>query len=137
MASRRITKKKMTEIATEVVAKTEQVVKDTAEKAIAAGDAARPEVMEAKEKLTENATEAKERVKTAVKSARTKILDTCIEFDGNSVSMTEVEKAVKADAAEKGLKGEILIYLNINEKAAYYTVNGVGADEQKISLCLD
>lgn len=167
MASKRINKKKMTEMATEAVAMTEKAARNAAERVTNAAQAAvenieeqvssantaadakeagkpskvaevlssvmnKPEVVEAKEEISENIAEAKKQVKSAVKTARTKVLDTCVEFDGNSVSLTEVEKAVKKDAAEKGLKGEILIYLNINEQAAYYTVNGEGADTQKV-----
>lgn len=167
MASKRINKKKMTEMATEAVAMTEKAARNAAERVANAAQAAvenieeqvssantaadakeagkpskvaevlssvmnKPEVVEAKEEISENIAEAKKQVKSAVKTARTKVLDTCVEFDGNSVSLTEVEKAVKKDAAEKGLKGEILIYLNINEQAAYYTVNGEGADTQKV-----
>lgn len=169
MASKRINKKKMTEMATEAVAMTEKAARNAAERVANAAQAAvenieeqvssantaadakeagksskvaevlssvmnKPEVVEAKEEISENIAEAKKQVKSAVKTARTKVLDTCVEFDGNSVSLTEVEKAVKKDAAEKGLKGEILIYLNINEQAAYYTVNGEGADTQKVRL---
>ena len=48
--------------------------------------------------------------------------------------VSDIEKEVKKDALEKGLKGDIKIYLNINEKAAYYTVDGEGASEYKIDL---
>lgn len=51
---------------------------------------------------------------------------------GLSVSIPEVEKAVKKHAADNGLKGDINIYLNITEKAAYYTVNGNGGEGQKV-----
>ena len=46
--------------------------------------------------------------------------------------MAAVEKAVKKDAADKGMKGDITIYLNIAEQAAYYTVNGEGSENQKV-----
>lgn len=143
MANRRINKKKMVEMATGVVAKTEKVAHDVAEAAVDAAQTAaenieeqmnKPEVADAKEEIKENAEKAKERVKTAVKAARTKVVDTNLEFDGISVSVAAVEKAVKKDAAAKGLKGDIAIYLNINEQTAYYTVNGEGSDEQKVAF---
>ena len=49
-----------------------------------------------------------------------------------SVSISEVEKSVIKPVADKGLKGEIKIYLNVAEEAAYYTVNGEGSEEQKV-----
>ena len=79
--------------------------------------------------------EAREFVKTttkAVKAARTKVADTVLEVEGLSVSIPEVEKAVKKHAADNGLKGDINIYLNVTEKAAYYTVNGNGGEGQKV-----
>ena len=149
MASKRITKKKMIEKATEVVAKTEEAAKTVAEKTEEAVKAAgenieehmnKPEVKEAasvvseaiKETVTETAKETKEHVKAAAKAVRTRIADTVVEVNGTSVSMAAVEKAVKKDAVDKGLKGDITIYLNIAEQAAYYTVNGEGSENQKV-----
>ena len=149
MASKRITKKKMIEKATEVVAKTEEAAKTVAEKTEEAVKAAganieehmnKPEVKDAasvvadavKETATETAKETKEHVKAAAKAVRTRITGTVIEVNGTSVSMTAVEKAVKKDAIDRGLKGDITIYLNIAEQAAYYTVNGEGNESQKV-----
>ena len=39
-------------------------------------------------------------------------------------------KEVKAN----GLKGEIKIYLNAEQRAAYYTVDGQGSDDFKVDL---
>ena len=41
-----------------------------------------------------------------------------------------VKKEVKAN----GLKGEIKIYLNAEQRAAYYTVDGQGSDDFKVDL---
>ena len=68
----------------------------------------------------------------AVKAVRTKVADTVLEVEGLSVSIPEVETAVKKHAADNGLKGDINIYLNVTEKAAYYTVNGNGGEGQKV-----
>lgn len=127
MASKRITKKKMIEKATEAVAKTEEAAKTVAEKTEAAVKAAGENIEEHM-----NKPEVKEHVKAAAKAVRTRITDTVVEVDGASVSMTAVEKAVKKDAVDKGLKGDITIYLNIAEQAAYYTVNGEGSENQKV-----
>ena len=149
MARKRITKKKMIEKATEAVAKTEEAAKTVAEKTEAAVKAAgenieehmnKPEVKEAvsvvseavKETVTETAKETKEHVKAAAKAVRTRIADTVVEVNGASVSMAAVEKAVKKDAADKGMKGDITIYLNIAEQTAYYTVHGEGSENQKV-----
>ena len=130
MASKRISKKKMVEKATEAVAKTEEAAKTVVERT--------EEVVKTMEaKFEENMNkpevkETKEQVKTAAKTVRTKIVDTKLEINGMSVSISEVEKAVKKAVADKGLKGEINIYLNVAEQAAYYTVNGEGSEEQKV-----
>lgn len=65
-------------------------------------------------------------------TVRTKITDSFIEFDGISISLSAVEKAVKKDAVSKKLKGEIIIYINVLDLAAYYTVNGAGSPEEKV-----
>lgn len=152
MATKRINKKKLAEEATKVVAKTEEAAKVVAEKAGEAvkntGDAIeanmnKPEVKESacviadavKDTAADAVEEAREFVKAttkAVKAVRTKVADTVLEVEGLSVSIPEVEKAVKKHAAGNGLKGDINIYLNITEKAAYYTVNGNGGEGQKV-----
>jgi DNA-binding transcriptional regulator YbjK len=149
MASKRISKKKMVEKATEAVAKTEEAAKtvvERTEEVVKTMEAKfeenmnKPEVKEAaavvKEAVKSTAAdvvkETKEQVKTAAKTVRTKIVDTKLEINGMSVSISEVEKAVKKAVADKGLKGEINIYLNVAEQAAYYTVNGEGNEEQKV-----
>ena len=145
MASKRISKKKMVEKATEAVAKTEEAAERTEEvvktmEAKFEENMNKPEVKEAaavvKEAVKSTAAdvvkETKEQVKTAAKTVRTKIVDTKLEINGMSVSISEVEKAVKKAVADKGLKGEINIYLNVAEQAAYYTVNGEGSEEQKV-----
>lgn len=120
MATKRINKKKLAEEATKVVAKTEEAAKAVAEKAGEAvkntGDAIetnmnKPEV---KESAGVIADAVKDTAADAVEEAR------------------EFVKAVKKHAADNDLKGDINIYLNITEKAAYYTVNGNGGEGQKV-----
>ena len=45
-----------------------------------------------------------------------------------------MKKAVRKSVKEKGLSGNIEIYLNAEERAAYYTVNGNGSPEYRIDL---
>ena len=46
-----------------------------------------------------------------------------------------LEAAVKKDAEAKGLKGkELHIYVNAEERAAYYTADGEGSDDYRIDL---
>ena len=87
-----------------------------------------------KEDTKEAAKTASTEAKAAVKAVRTKVSDVVLEGEEVNVSVSDIEKEVKKDALEKGLKGDIKIYLNINEKAAYYTVDGEGASEYKIDL---
>ena len=45
------------------------------------------------------------------------------------------KECVKKDAEAKGLKGkELHIYVNAEERAAYYTADGEGSDDYKIDL---
>lgn len=89
-----------------------------------------------KEDTKEAAKTAGTEAKAAVKAARTKVSDVVLEVEEVNVSVSDIEKEVKKDALAKGLKGDIKIYLNINEKAAYYTVDGEGASEYKIDLTM-
>lgn len=76
--------------------------------------------------------EKQESEKAKPTTVRTKIADSFLEFDGISISLSAIEKAVKKDAASKKLKGEIIIYVNVLDRAAYYTVNGAGSPEEKV-----
>ena len=53
-------------------------------------------------------------------------------------TVEKIEKtpaAVKKDAEAKGLKGkELHIYVNAEERAAYYTADGEGSDDYRIDL---
>ena len=50
--------------------------------------------------------------------------------DASIYDLIPVKKEVKAN----GLKGEIKIYLNAEQRAAYYTVDGQGSDDFKVDL---
>lgn len=93
----------------------------------------KPEVVEAKEDITNAVEEATETVKTAAKTVRTKVSEVILQY-GEDFLIADIEKAVKKDAADKKLKGDIKIYLNLEEKAAYYTVDGKGDETMKVSF---
>ena len=76
--------------------------------------------------MLENATEEK--------SDSTKISSVQIEIFETTVSLDAMKKAVRKSVKEKGLSGNIEIYLNVEERAAYYTVNGNGSPEYRIDL---
>lgn len=93
-----------------------------------------PAVQEATETVREVAKKAEAVVTEVSKAASTKIGAVHLEIFETNVSMDDVKKAVKKDIADKGLSGNIEIYLNAEERAAYYTVDGVGSAEYKIDL---
>ena len=98
------------------------------------------------EAITETAAKVKETVKAAAKkveesatkavrkAAGARVKEVSLEIFETNVSLKDVEKAVKKDVAEKGLTGDICIYINAERRAAYYTVNQEGSDEYKVDL---
>ena len=84
--------------------------------------------------------EAKETVKKAVKEVAKnidikKFAETTIELPGFAVTMSSIEVAIKKDIKDKGIEGkEISVYVNVEQKAAYYTVDGQGSDDYRIDL---
>ena len=101
-------------------------------------------VKETVEKTTVKASkvieEAKETVKKAVKEVAKnidikKFAETTIELPGFAVTMSSIEEAIKKDIKDKGIEGkEISVYVNVEQKAAYYTVDGQGSDDYRIDL---
>lgn len=79
----------------------------------------------------ESEAETKEIVK---EPAKTRIGNVKLEIFETNVTLKDVEKAVKKDAAERNLAGKIDIYLNAEKRAAYYTVDGIGSEEYKVKL---
>ena len=75
--------------------------------------------------------ETKEIVK---EPAKTRIGNVKLEIFETNVTLKDVEKAVKKDAADRKLAGKIDIYLNAEKRAAYYTVDGIGSEEYKVEL---
>lgn len=106
----------------EATTKATELAKETVEKA--------PEVIE-EAKATVNKT-VKE---VAQKMETKKIAETTIELPGCAVTMTAIEEAVKKDMDAKEISGkEINVYINADQKAAYYTIDGEGADNYRIDL---
>ena len=88
-------------------------------------------------KSTEAITETAAKVKETVKAAAKKVEESAPAEKTAEVVKEVVNKApeaVKKDVAEKGLTGDICIYINAERRAAYYTVNQEGSDEYKVDL---
>ena len=123
---------KATEAVKETVEKTTVKSSEVIEEAKdAAADIAKAPVVE----------EAKETVKKAVKEVAKnidikKFAETTIELPGFAVTMSSIEEAIKKrHQRQKASKGkEISVYVNVEQKAAYYTVDGQGSDDYRIDL---
>lgn len=73
-------------------------------------------------------------VKTTVKRAACKTT-VCVEMNGLSVAVADIQNAVKKDIKARGLvPAEVKIYINAQEQAAYYTADGKGSAEYKVDL---
>ena len=103
----------------EATTKATELAKETVEKAIE----------EAKATVNKTVKEVAQKMETK------KIAETTIELPGCAVTMTAIEEAVKKDMDAKEISGkEINVYINADQKAAYYTVDGEGADNYRIDL---
>lgn len=81
-------------------------------------------VKKATETVAAKAPEVVEEVKNTVKNHKI-----------SGITVADLEAAVKKDAEAKGLKGkELHIYVNAEERAAYYTADGEGSDDYRIDL---
>lgn len=77
----------------------------------------------------EQAAEKKAARKAACKTS------VCVEMSGLSVSVNDIQNAVKKAVKDKGLEAsELNIYINAAEQAAYYTINGEGGEDFKVNL---
>ena len=105
-----------------------------------AAEAVKETVEKTTVKASEVIEEAKETVKKAVKEVAKnidikKFAETTIELPGFAVTMSSIEEAIKKDIKDKGIEGkEISVYVNVEQKAAYYTVDGQGSDDYRIDL---
>ena len=119
-------------------------VKPTTEKTLhteaAEGKAeAAKEPKKATKKETVKKTIKKETTETMAEATKTprkmtKVSDTVLEIFETKVSMKDLEAVIKKEVKANGLKGEIKIYLNAEQRAAYYTVDGQGSDDFKVDL---
>ena len=74
---------------------------------------------------------------TAKKAAPRKPCKTsvCVEMNGLSVAVADIQNAVKKAVKDQGLEAsELKIYVNAQEQAAYYTVDGEGGQTYKVDL---
>ena len=59
----------------------------------------------------------------------------CVEMNGLSVAVADIQNAVKKAVKDQGLDAsELKIYVNAQEQAAYYTVDGEGGETCKVDL---
>lgn len=118
---------------------TETIAETITETAAKVKDSVNTEEIVKTAKTAKTATKtAKAATKTAAKTVRraagTRVKEVSLEIFETSVSMKAVEKAVKKAVADRGLTGDICIYINAERRAAYYTVNQEGSDEYRIDL---
>ena len=96
-----------------------------------------PIVEKAKETVKDAADKAEDTVKTMAKAAKdagNRVSTITLEVSGLNLSMDDIKKADRKDAADKGLHGTICIYLSVVQMAAYYTVDGKGSDDYKVDF---
>lgn len=103
--------------------------KTTAKAATKAAEVKAPVAAETVEVKAAVAEEKKPVKKAACKTS------VCVEMNGLSVTVADIQTAVKKAVKEKGLEAsELNIYINATEQAAYYTVDGVGGEDCKVDL---
>lgn len=124
----------MTEKKTTAALKAEEAVKEvksTAKKAVkTAENAVKTAAKATKEK--------KETVKkTAAKKTAEKKEEVILQISGKEdINVAAILEAAKADYKAKGHRTpkNVTVYVKPEEGVAYYTVNGVGADDYKVEL---
>ena len=80
------------------------------------------------------AAEEKAAEKKAVKKPACKT-SVCVEMNGLSVAVADIQTAVKKAVKDKELDAvDIKIYINAQEQAAYYTIDGNGGEDYKVDL---
>lgn len=113
---------------------TAEAVKTVAKKAKSTAAAKTAEAKAVVAAKTEETKAAVAEATTAVKRATCKV-NVCVEMNGVNATVNDIQKAVKADVKARGLvPAELNIYINAQEQAAYYTVDGDGNAEYKVDL---
>ena len=98
---------------------------------------AKATAVKAQEKVVAEVKEVAKTAKTVTKTTTRKTCKTsvCVEMNGLSVAVADIQSAVKAAVKAQGLEAsELKIYVNANEQAAYYTVDGQGGESYKVDL---
>lgn len=117
-----------------VEVKAAEAAETKAVKEEAKAEAPKAEAKKAEEPKKETAKKAPAK-RTTAKDIKTSVV---VQFAGKEVTEKELIAAVKKAYTKKGNKvGDIKtieIYVKPEESAAYYVVNGVGADDYKIEL---
>lgn len=73
--------------------------------------------------------------KKAAAPRKTTKTTVCVEMNGLNVSVADIQSAVKKAVKANGQSAsELNIYINAQEKAAYYTLDGVGSADYKVDL---
>ena len=92
------------------------------------------EVKAEEKKVVEEKAAAKTTAKKTTRKPACKV-STCVELNGLSFSVADVEAAVKKAVKASGAEAtDIKIYINATEQAAYYTVDGAGDATNKVDL---
>lgn len=92
------------------------------------------EVKAEEKKVVEEKAAAKTTAKKTTRKPACKV-STCVELNGLSVSVADVEAAVKKAVKASGAEAtDVKIYINAAEQAAYYTVDGAGDATNKVDL---
>lgn len=106
--------------------------KTTAAKAVAPAKVEKAAEVKAVETPVVEEAPAKKKAAAKKPACKTTV---CVELNGLSVAVADVQTAVKKAVKEKGLDAaELKIYINTQEQAAYYTVDGNGGEEFKVDL---
>lgn len=117
-----------------VEVKAAEAAETKAVKAEAKAEAPKEEAKKAEEPKKETAKKTPAK-RTTAKDIKTSVV---VQFAGREVTEKDLIAAVKKAYTKKGNKvGDIKtieIYVKPEESAAYYVVNGVGADDYKIEL---
>lgn len=117
-----------------VEVKAAEAAETKAVKAEAKAEAPKTEAKKAEEPKKETAKKTPAK-RTTAKDIKTSVV---VQFAGREVTEKDLIAAVKKAYTKKGNKvGDIKtieIYVKPEESAAYYVVNGVGADDYKIEL---
>lgn len=107
--------------------------KKAAEPTVAAETAAKEKTAKTTKAAAKSVTKTVEKQPAAKKTAcKTSV---CVEMSGLSVSVADIQNAVKKAIKDKGQEAsDLKIYINAAEQAAYYTVDGEGGEECKVDL---